>query len=322
VARPALATALRYAGYAVTLLSLYYVARIASQASLTLPQYTARSFAIMAAACAGYAVFPFISAYTWKLSVELVSGRRMPFDEAFGVYLKTNIAKYLPGNLMHYVGRNILGARHGWPHNQLALGSLLEVFSSIVIPFAILVAFHLLGLWTLPSALFRAAASVPDAATLAIVAAVLAIAVLALWSRLSGVVSGLRELLRQNATRGWVAELGAFALKITLLSLAGLFGATLLFYVIASGLLGIDFRGADFINVGCSLTIAGYAGILTPGVPGGLGAKESLSVILLSGYGYDKANLVMVALLARVFSVAGDVIAFLFAIRLGGRRPQ
>jgi len=314
-----MATAIRYAGYGVTLLSFYYIGRIAAESSLALPRFTARTGATIAAVCVAYAAFPFVSAWTWKLSVELVSGRRMGFGEAFGVYVTTNIGKYLPGNVMQYVGRNYVGARHGWPHSQLALGSIVEVVAIVAVPFLILVALHLANLWTLPTAFPLAAGRLPDATTLAVAAAIAAILVLALWSRLTGIVTAIGELTRRGRARALAARAGAFVVKVALLSAAGLVGTTALFYALATTLPEAGFRAADFFNIGCALTIAGYAGILTPGVPGGIGVKESASVILLSAYGYDQASLVMLALLARVCSMAGDVIAFLVAVRFGRR---
>ena len=315
-----MATAIRFAGYGVTLLSLYYIGRIAAEAPLTLPHYSARNVATLAAVCAASAVFPFLAACTWKLSVELVSGRRMGLGEAFGVYVTSNIGKYLPGNVMQYVGRNYLGARQGWPHHQLALGSIVEIVSIVAIPFAILVAFHVAGLWTWPPALLRASERVPDATTLAVAAAIAATLAVALWSRLRGIAAAIAEVARRGKARAWAARAGAFVVKVTGISLAGLVGSTILIYALAATLPGAEFRSADFFNVACSWTIAGYAGILTPGVPGGIGVKESAAVILLSAYGYDPANLVMVSVLARVSSMVGDVIAFLIGVRLG-RRP-
>jgi uncharacterized membrane protein YbhN (UPF0104 family) len=99
-------------------------------------------------------------------------------------------------------------------------------------------------------------------------------------------------------------------LKTTVLAFGSMLLYTAFFYAVAVYLFGVRLREADFVNVACSLTLAGYAGVLTPGLPGGIGVKESLSVVLLSAYGYDKATLVVVLLFSRAFSVIGDVLAF------------
>jgi len=318
--RPALPTAIRYAGWVVTAASLYYIGRIVLESPPRLADATPATLGQAAAVCVAYAVFPFISAYTWKLAVELVSRRPMSFEQAFGVYVTTNVAKYLPGNVLQYVGRNYAGARHGWSHRELALGTLVELGAIVAVPLALLAALFVAGLWTLPDGLVLDAGRLPGAAALGIAAALVVLVVAILASRGARIVAGFEEWRREGAAMASAARTGAFAGKVALLSLAGFLGTTALFYAIALQLVGLPLRAADFFSVGCALTLAGYAGILTPGVPGGIGVRESASVILLAAYGYDPAGVVAATLLARIGSIAGDVIALAGTFAFGRRR--
>ena len=53
------------------------------------------------------------------------------------VYARTQIAKYFPGNIFHYAGRQVLGNQVGYLHAPLAGASLFEVVGVLVVSSAI-----------------------------------------------------------------------------------------------------------------------------------------------------------------------------------------
>jgi len=319
VLKSRIAKYLQIISYGLALLSFVYIYRIAKTAVVERPVYTATTYAIIFILCGASSVLPFVSAYIWKLVVELVSRRTMLFDEAIVIYLRANIAKYLPGNVMQYVGRNYVGANYGWRHTHLVLSSILEIICLVVIPFSILTAFYLGNLWTLPDSYSVMMRSFLNSGVLAVVGTLLVLAFVALVAYGARNTASIKNLRQEFELHVVASKLGITVSKITLLSIASMFANTLLFFSIGSKMFGIHFRGGDFVNVACALTVAGYAGILTPGLPGGVGVKESLSVLLISAYGYEKAGLAIVLVGARALSVVGDVVAFLIAMRLKKR---
>ena len=91
-----------------------------------------------------------INAYSWKLILEFINGTKVSTGDVFRVYLKANIAKYLPGNVMHYAGRNYLGSRLGWKNTEMALSSLLEYGFGFGLTGLVIVIFFCLGFVSLP----------------------------------------------------------------------------------------------------------------------------------------------------------------------------
>jgi uncharacterized membrane protein YbhN (UPF0104 family) len=87
------------------------------------------------------------------------------------------------------------------------------------------------------------------------------------------------------------------------------------FFYLCYLILDFQIRPEDFFNVNAALSIASYTSILTPGVPGGIGVKESVSVLLIAAYGYPKEQLLMSLLVFRVTCVLGDVVPF-FVVKL------
>jgi glycosyltransferase 2 family protein len=286
----------RYAGVLLALFSFLYMYRIGKDAVLQRPSVNAWTLATTLLLCCAHAVFPFVSAYTWKLTVEVASKQQMSWRDAVRIYVKTNIAKYLPGNVMQYIGRNVVGARYGWTQAHLAFGSILEIIFVIFIPAGILLMFKISGLWSLP-----------DSYSLGGISTIAAIALLS-----SVIAASLWIYVKDRSVAG---RLSAAILKTTAVATGSMLLYTAFFYVIAGYFFGVHLRTTDFVNIACSLTVAGYASLLTPGLPGGIGVKESLSVVLVSAYGYDKATLVVVLLFARAFSVIGDVLAFVIVAK-------
>jgi uncharacterized membrane protein YbhN (UPF0104 family) len=77
-----------------------------------------------------------------------------------------------------------------------------------------------------------------------------------------------------------------------------------------SAIVGIIISFKEIIQITCILSIAGYSGILTPGVPGGIGIKESVSVFLLSQYGYSESSMMFIMVLYRIISIVGEILGF------------
>ncbi len=77
----------------------------------------------------------FLSAGAWCLWLEYFAGRRCARREALRVYAKANIGKYLPGNVMHYVERNLFAAKLNLSQKQIAAASICEVLSIVLAAF-------------------------------------------------------------------------------------------------------------------------------------------------------------------------------------------
>ena len=75
------------------------------------------------------------SASGWRRWIAFLSGRKIRFWNAFYIYGKAGIGKYLPGNVMHYVERNMFAAEYGLPQKKIAAGSVLETLELVLAAF-------------------------------------------------------------------------------------------------------------------------------------------------------------------------------------------
>jgi len=94
----------------------------------------------------------YLSGSAWYGWLSFFSGKTGIYREAICVHAKANIGKYLPGNVMHYVERNLFADKLEISQKKLAASSIFEVFSlvSVALLMAITVSFG-----QLQSALFN-----------------------------------------------------------------------------------------------------------------------------------------------------------------------
>ena len=260
-----------------------------------------------------------IGAYSWKLILEFVNGAPVATQDVFRVYLNANIAKYLPGNVMHYAGRNYLGSRLGWKNTEMAFSSLLEYIFGFGLTGLIIVLFALVGLVNLPQQFELTVDTHVIAKYLAIGILIVLTAVTLLFSYRYFLVKEQLGVTTQKmygyACRFFTVKFLILFVKMFFITLGCFLINCIFYFYLCDLILDFQIRPEDFFNANAALSIANYTSILTPGVPGGIGVKESVSILLLSAYGYPKESLLLSLLVFRITCVLGDVFPF-FLIKL------
>lgn len=197
---------------------------------------------------------------------------------AIKIYGLTQLAKYVPGNIMHLASRQAIGLAasvSGWPLAkasvwELGLISIAAAFFSILL---------------LP--LFISILSIP-------------VAIISFITLLLIMAVGLKLYINRAIAR-------TFGLYIIFLIISG---------IIFVGLLNL-IRG-EFITplksliLSAAFVIAWLTGLLTPGAPAGIGVREFMLVMLLNGH-IPESDLLLAVLFSRIVTVGGDVLFFLFA---------
>jgi glycosyltransferase 2 family protein len=322
-----LRTVLKPLGYVVTALSLVYIVNIFLHFDWRALHF--QNPLLSVAFILGFGVwaslFVLVGAYNWKLILEFLSGAALPARDVFTVYLKSNVAKYLPGNVMHYAGRNFLGSKLGWNNSEIAFSSLLEFVFGAGLTGIVIALFMAAGLVTLPP-------QVPLTLNYQRVSWYLGLAALASIFLILGIYA-YRYLVHRESLRTTSAKLrgrGSDFFSLRFLWLLGklfavsagsfVFNCAFYFYL-CDYVLGFRLHPGDFFTANAAVTIGSYAGILTPGMPGGVGVRESVAILLLSAYGYPKESLVLSLIVFRIACILGDLFPY-FTILLWQRRGR
>jgi glycosyltransferase 2 family protein len=293
----------RWLGWLLVALSFWFVgARLWQAAPWDLLR--ARLEPLLLVVTAGaliYGLAGFLLSAAWRriLAAEHPPG---PAAGYHAIYGRSQIAKYLPGNCFHFIGRQLLGGALGHSQAALALASLAETALLIALAAAL----------ALPLALARLGAW-----SVALAAGALVIPVLMLAApRL------LPAPLRLAATEGRYRRAAG-----ALLGAVALHGA---FFAIAGGvlwLLAAALGGPGAVALApwtgvSALALAWVAGFVVPGAAAGAGIREAVLIVALEGALGTQAS-AAIALALRLVTTMGDGVFFGLALALPmpARRP-
>lgn len=191
-------------------------------------------------------------------------------------YGLAQIAKYVPGNIVHLAGRLALGARAGWPQRTLAMSSIWELALMAI-------AGLMFGCLVLP--LFVVA-----------ITPALALGVFALT--VTGAVVSVSFVFTRHV---------AAALFFQVLFLVV---SALIFVGIVCITGQISHSPGDIVVVAGAFVVAWLVGFVTPGAPAGIGIRE-LVVLMLLGQTLPPADLVIAVGLSRFVTTLGDFLFFI-----------
>jgi glycosyltransferase 2 family protein len=215
------------------------------------------------------------------------------------VYSRTQIAKYLPGNVFHLVGRQVMGRRLGHGQGRLALASLLEALLLVLTAAAL--SLPIVLQWFDEGPLWILALAGPVLALIA-----------ARWARRHDLP--LRDLATGAGHGSALAILrllrAAFLYAVFFLVVAAIF------WVLA---LSVGDPGRPSIDFAASVSVVALAwlvGFATPGSSAGIGVREVVLIAALEGsLGAPASGLIALAL--RLVTIAGDVVFFALGMMLG-----
>ncbi|TPW29614.1 hypothetical protein [Pararhizobium mangrovi] len=195
---------------------------------------------------------------------------------SFWAYATSQLAKYVPGNVFQFAGRQVIGVGAGLPNRPLGKSILYELA---------LLCFAACHFAPLIAPLFLPALGISPA--IAVFIALAAISATAIARVLS-----------------------PFAARAFLLYLGFLFVSGALFALVA-GFTGLDIASFSPFLVAVSAYVAAWMiGLVTPGAPAGLGVREAVLIFLLPDFGTE-ASIVVAVLLSRIVTVLGDTFFYL-----------
>jgi glycosyltransferase 2 family protein len=233
-----------------------------------------------------------IQAASWRKSLGAGAPRLL---RAWVIYGKSQIGKYLPGNVFHFAGRQVLGARAGVPHSVLLFSSGFEILSLVV-------AAAFVGGWGVVR--FGWLERLPGESVMRT-----ALAVGAAIALLGGV------LLLRFAPRhvDFVRRIGSTSL-LSAHAYHWLFFACLgsIVYLLGAALGWHVAGGWSFQIAWTAAAVAWVCGFVVPGASAGMGVREVVLVALLGPVLTEPTALVL-ALLLRICTLAGDCLTYLVA---------
>jgi|GWRWMinimDraft_15_1066023.scaffolds.fasta_scaffold00975_4 hypothetical protein len=296
----------KFSGYAIFILSALFLAQRFSSniEGLLAVEFDNSFYFALISACISYGTIQlFIVA---GLCVVLLGfgANNVTFLRILNFHGRTNIAKYIPGNVFHFAGRQILAASFGWPQTIVGLTSIAETI--------------LVALGAGLAAMLFAAIAEPDALQIfeklvsPMIFLGVGIGIAAIWiisTQASRIVFFSRfasSLAIQKFARSVYPPI------VVLLYLLFFLSGGLICWFLSSSL-SDNWQAQRIAVTGFAYVASWLAGYISPGAPGGIGVREAALVLLLGNtIGETEALLLGVAL--RVVTTFGDF--FLLALAL------
>lgn len=252
----------------------------------------------------------FLSGSAWAEWLSFFASKRCNRKEALRVYAKANLGKYVPGNVMHYVERNLFAGKLAIPQKKVALSSICEVVTLVFTAF-------LIGILFVNPAIKNAKASQAvlkkglffGCVTVGVLILAAVVFAFLYWKKCG--FYGLFTLKKCGQCRPFVWTM----LRCMLLYAAVLTGLGIIFVLL------YDYQGGQLslgqaFSMIASYTVAWVVGFVVPGAPGGIGVRElTLIALLENSIGTDVV--VTLGVWHRLITVIGDLTAYVVAIWIG-----
>lgn len=275
--------ALNIAGSVIALLSVLFVAHriMAYWAQVPDDTFTLKLLSLTLILAGIYGAANIILASAWRI---LMVGLEQSITSrtATRIYGLTQLAKYVPGNIFQFAGRQFLAMSQGFSGKAIAKSTFLELLLLVLTGAAFV-------LWMLP--LLYPAFNIIYGLSLFIMIA-LSIALGLKWQGRSSFIS-------------------VIARYFLFLLISGTVFLCALYSVVdnwtATPALVLPLIGA--------YVIAWLAGLITPGSPAGVGVREFLLIVLLKPF-FVEIDIVLAVILSRITTVVGDCFFYLYSLSL------
>jgi hypothetical protein len=286
---------IRVAGVGLALLGVAFTGLVLLENdALSRLSWGAPSWAFLFVACGAYAVLSALLVVVWATILDAFAPGCIGGKDAYALYATTQIMKYIPSNVVHFVGRHVALRRRGVSH--LALVSTVFGEAAILVCGACLtvLAFEAEVLFAVYGRYVRLEKAP------VIVALALAFCLCATLTWLHG--ARLRRSISTGVHRRLVPRL-----MLALGAAAVFFASTTLLISEACRALLDDPAGFSTSAVAATLAGAWVVGFIVPGASAGIGVREAVVILLLSP-AVGAANAAVIATIYRVVTAGGDAL--------------
>ncbi|MHC5215455.1 lysylphosphatidylglycerol synthase domain-containing protein [Enterococcus sp. LJL128] len=240
--------------------------------------------------------------YPWKKLVEIFSAKKMPWRDTIMVYTKSNLLKYLPGNVFQYVGRNELATKREIPHLKVATATVFDIFINV------LAAVVLSSIYFFQHGFsFHFNSQTILFICIGFIALILgaAVVVYAFREKAHAFLKTIKQFITLQTLKGFVSALIYYIFTMMIQSL--LFTA-LLVYV-----LDVSLNPQLFLQLFSAYTFSWLVGFITPGAPAGIGIREAVMAGATGGL-INEGVITFAMVIFRVLTTVADGLAFLLVL--------
>lgn len=240
------------------------------------------------------------SSFAWTRWLTFFS--RKPFDkkEAQNVFIRANIGKYIPGNVMHFVQRNLFASGMGLSQLQLTMSTVFEIISYVTVALIVSLLTARESLAAVLTKYFGDKLPILGIAAGCVAAAIIVVLII-LRKKIRKALEGyeLKDFLKALLT----------VMAHQLVTLVTLGGVLVMLVWYATGTMSLQTAG----TVLSAYIVAWVLGYVVPGASGGAGIRET-ALYLLLGPLLGEDLVLALSLVHRLITIIGDFLGYLIVI--------
>lgn len=250
-----------------------------------------------------YVVSVYINSEVYFKIISLFSKNKIMRNEIQQVYIASNLAKYLPGNVMHYVGRNVLGSKYSISQANLIVSTILELILLIGMSGVMIFIFSYKYITFVCEFLIKERFFITIALLILFVVILLFVS-FQFYKHKNKIIEKINEIGSKN--------IKILFIKCIPLNFIVQFSTSITYVLV---LLTLSEERKIFSNITMIFNVLGIyliawlVGFLVPGAPGGIGIKEYILVLLLGSF-FPKDIILVSVILHRCLNVFSEIIAF------------
>ena len=251
-----------------------------------------------------YAVLVIALAIIFYFLLRIFSGNDISPQDSVFIYCKSNLYKYLPGNIFHYIGRNQIALNSEISHGEPVAATIAEMLllSIAALVTAIVFAGQHAIKWSLDN----------YTAHQVTIYSVFIVVVLSAGIILYRVLSKGKTTAR-NIIPAKTIQFSA-AIKILMVYVIYFVINGVMFILLLHSMGGELSKGLYSPVIGM-YTLSWMIGFVTPGAPAGLGIREAIMSALLVGI-VGAEFVISAVVIYRIITILGDVVAFIMVHQL------
>lgn len=246
------------------------------------------------------AIIVVTNTYPWKKLVQLLSRKTITFQESIPVYVKSNLLKYVPGNVFQYVGRNELAVNKQIPHLQVATATIIDIGMTVFSSFVISLVF-------LSDYMFSFVKKNPHLFNWIFLTVILLIAIIFILGivfrkKLSSKFENYRYLLHRKSL--------FVLLKCLIYYIIVMMISSFMYMITVVYILNVNVGTELWLQLFSAYTLSWLVGFITPGAPAGIGIKEAV-MVGVTGNLINVSTITLSMVILRILTTLSDILAFL-----------
>ncbi|MFD2729129.1 hypothetical protein [Enterococcus camelliae] len=248
--------------------------------------------------------------YPWKKIVEILSNKKLPYKETVTIYVKSNLMKYVPGNVFQYVGRNELAMNQNISHLKVATATIIDVAMTVLSAMAISLVFLYDYIWKFMSTFTN----------IWFLLILFIFFVLVLYVLIVIFKKNILQFLSNNQDIFKKKNIHVL-IKCFFYYVFVMLISSLMYMLVFTFILDQHVTTTLFFKLFSAYTLSWLVGFITPGAPAGIGIKEAVMVGVTGGL-VNQSTIALSMIVLRVLATFSDVLAFLIVILLSSKKKQ